>query len=50
MHDLHNHADEKGFSGVHIMSIDLIYPRLSEGDRVGHNLRGISRASDRILG
>ena len=31
MHDLHNHADEKGFSGVHIMSIDPIYLRLSEG-------------------
>jgi hypothetical protein len=31
IYDLHNHADKKGFSRVHIMSIKPIFLKLSEG-------------------
>jgi hypothetical protein len=51
IYDLHNHADKKGFSRVHIMSIKPIFLKLSEGiESVVMDLKGISHASDCILG
>ena len=51
IYDLHNHADKKGFSRVHIMSIKPILLKLSEGiESVVMDLKGISHASDSILG
>mgnify|MGYP006230260463 CR=1 FL=1 len=51
MHDLHNHADKKGFSQVRIMFIKPICLKLSERiESVVIDLKDIYRASDSILG
>ena len=48
---LHNHADKKGFSRVHIMSIKPIFVKIIEGiESAVMDLKGISHASDCILG
>ena len=50
IYDLHNHADKKGFSRVHIMSIKPIFLKLSERiESVVMYLKGFSHASDCIL-
>ena len=51
IYDLHNHADKKGLSRVHIMSIKPIFLKLSERiESVVMDFKGISHASDFILG
>ena len=51
IYDLLNHADEKGFSVVHIILIKPNYLKLRERiEAVRMDIKGISRSDDCILG
>ena len=51
IYDLLNHADEKGFSVVHIISIKPNYLKLRERiEAVTMDLKGISHANNCVLG